>query len=294
MLYIVLPAYNEDAALPALLEDIETKCAAIPHQIIVVNDGSTDHTFDIIQNYAQTHKNVHGVNHEQNQGLGAAINSGFQYVLYQNELAQLKFNLETSIRKESSPAEARYREEYSLENLPGNLHQKIREAPDVVITMDADNTQPADCIPLLYEEICSGADLVIASRYVQGGEQHGLSLGRRGLSWGAGKFMQFFAPIQGVRDYSCGYRAYRLKLLAEGTRQYGPNIIKSRNFSGMVELLLKLAPYAERVSEVPLKLHYELKKGASKMRIGATIWGYIQLIYQLKRQKWSTVEWAEE
>lgn len=267
MLYIVLPAYNEEEALPVLLEDIEHNCAAIPHQIIVVNDGSTDRTLDVVQGYAQTHSNVHGVNHEQNQGLGAAINSGFQYVLNFND--------------------------YQV-NLLDDLDQKKQEVPDLVITMDADNTQPADCIPLLYDEICSGADLVIASRYVQGGEQHGLSLGRRGLSWGAGRFMRFFAPIKGVRDYSCGYRAYRLKLLAEGTRQYGPNIIKSRNFSGMVELLLKVAPFAERVTEVPLKLHYELKKGASKMRIGATIWGYVQLIYQLKRKKWSAVEWAEE
>jgi len=266
MLYIVLPAYNEDQALPELLADIDHNCAAIPHQIVVVNDGSTDSTFDVIQNYAQTHDNVHGVNHEQNQGLGAAINSGFQYVLNHN---------------------------YQV-NSPDKLTSEKQDSPDIVITMDADNTQPADCIPVLYDEICSGADLVIASRYVQGGEQHGLSFGRRGLSWGAGRVMRFFAPIKGVRDYSCGYRAYRLRLLAEGTRQYGPNIIKSRNFSGMVELLLKVAPFAERVTEVPLKLHYELKKGASKMRIGATIWGYLQLIYQLKRNKWSTVKWAEE
>ena len=266
MLYIVLPAYNEDEALPVLLEEIEQSCAAIPHQIVVVNDGSTDSTLDVVQNYAQTHGNVHGINHEQNQGLGAAINSGFQYVLSRN----------------------------GGKNFSENPDQEIKAVPDIVITMDADNTQPADHIPLLYQEICSGADLVIASRYVQGGEQHGLSIGRRGLSWGAGKVMQFFAPIKGVRDYSCGYRAYRLKLLAEGTRQYGPNIIKSKNFSGMVELLLKVAPYAERVSEVPLKLHYELKKGASKMRIWPTILGYLQLIYQLKRKKWSTVEWVEE
>lgn len=266
MLYVVLPAYNEEQALPELLADIEQNCREIPHHIVVVNDGSTDSTLDIIHKYTQTHANVHGVNHIQNQGLGAAINSGFQFVLNHN---------------------------YQL-NSSGNLYPEETNCPDIVITMDADNTQPADCIPLLYNEICSGSDLVIASRYVQGGEQHGLSLGRRGLSWGAGRVMQFFAPIKGVRDYSCGYRAYRLELLAEGTRQYGPNIIKSRNFSGMVELLLKVAPFAERVTEVPLKLHYELKKGASKMRIGATIWGYLQLIYQLKRNKWSNVEWAEE
>lgn len=267
MLYIVLPAYNEDEALPALLEDIEQNCASIPHQVVVVNDGSTDRTLDVVRNYARTHKNVHTVNHDQNQGLGAALNSGFQYVL--------NFNLNQG-------------------NLLENSVYMEQEVPDMLITMDADNTQPADCIPLLYEEICSGADLVIASRYVQGGEQHGLSLGRRVLSWGAGRVMRFFVPITGVRDYSCGYRAYRLALLAEGTRVYGPNIIKSRNFSGMVELLLKVAPFAERVSEVPLKLHYELKKGASKMRIRATIWGYVQLIYQIKRKRWSTVEWAED
>jgi len=271
MLYIVLPAYNEDEALPVLLEEIEHTCATIPHQIVVVNDGSTDSTLDVVQNYAQTHSNVHGINHEQNQGLGAAINSGFQYVLSHNNQSQ-----------------------NDQSNLLEHLEHKLQEAPDIVITMDADNTQPADHIPLLYEEVCSGADLVIASRYVQGGEQHGLSIGRRGLSWGAGRVMQFFAPIKGVRDYSCGYRAYRLKLLAEGTRQYGPNIIKSKNFSGMVEILLKVAPYAERVSEVPLKLHYELKKGASKMKIWSTILGYLQLIYQLKRKKWSAVEWVEE
>ncbi len=267
MLYIVLPAYNEAEALPALLEDIEQNCAPIPHQIIVIDDGSTDSTSDVVQSYAQTHKNIHRVKHDQNQGLGAALNSGFQYVMNLNE-------------KQGNQLE--------------NARHQDREVPDMVMTMDADNTQPADRIPLLYKEICSGADLVIASRFVQGGEQHGLSLGRRSLSWGAGKFMHYFAPIPGVRDYSCGFRAYRLSILAEGTRQYGPNIIKSRNFSGMVELLLKVAPFAELVTEIPLELHYERKKGVSKMRIRATIWGYILLIYQIKRKRWNGLKWAEE
>lgn len=266
MLYIVLPAYNEDQALPALLEDIEQSCVHIPHQIVIVNDGSTDRTLDVVGEFAQTHQNIHKVNHPQNQGLGAALNSGFRYVMeFNNHSNQIDRQVNNN-----------------------------QETPDTVITMDADNTQPAECIPILYEAICAGSDLVIASRYVAGGEQNGLSFGRRGLSWGAGRIMQYFAPIKGVRDYSCGYRAYRLSILAEGARQYGPEIIKSRNFSGMVELLLKIAPFAERVSEIPLKLHYELKKGASKMKIWPTIWGYVQLIYQIKRNKWRTVEWAEE
>lgn len=263
MLYIVLPAYNEAGSLPVLLENIEQTCAHLPHLVAVVNDGSTDTTSEVVKRYAHTYPTVHQVNHQQNQGLGAALNSGFQYVL----------------------------------NYNSSVHHSLGQeeiVPDIVITMDADNTQPADRIPLLYEAICSGADLAIASRFVDGGEQHGLSFTRKVLSWGAGKVMNYFVPISGVRDYSCGYRAYRLSLLAEGTRQYGPNIIQSRNFSGMVELLVKMAPLASKVTEIPLKLHYELKKGASKMKIWATIWGYVQLIYHFKRQRWSTVEWVEE
>lgn len=267
MLYIVLPAYNEAAALPDLLEDIEQNCARIAHQIVVINDGSTDRTAEIVQAYAQTHKNIHGVNHAQNQGLGAALNSGFQYVMNLNE---------------------------KQDNRSENDSHLLQEVPDMVITMDADNTQPANQIPLLYEKICSGSDLVIASRYVQGGEQHGLSIGRRGLSWGAGKFMHYLAPIPGVRDYSCGFRAYRLSVLAEGFREYGPNIIKSRNFSGMVELLLKVAPFAGLVTEIPLDLHYERKQGVSKMQIRATIWGYILLVYQIKQKRWNREKWAQE
>lgn len=267
MLYIVLPAYNEAAALPKLLKDIEQNCAPISHQIVVVNDGSTDRTLEVVNQYSFMHKNVHVVNHDQNQGLGAALNSGFQYVLNYNQIHS---------------------------SLSENGISGEQEVPDMLITMDADNTQPADCIPLLHEAICSGADLVIASRYAQGGEQHGLSFVRRTLSWGAGRVMHYFFPIAGVRDYSCGYRAYRLSILAEGTRMYGSNIIQSDNFSGMVELLLKVAPLAASITEVPLKLHYELKNGASKMKIWATIWGYVQLIYQMKRKRWSAVEWAEE
>lgn len=259
MLYIVLPAFNEAGSLPLLLDSLEEVCTDLPHLIAVVNDGSTDATAEVISRYAAKYPSIHPVNHSENQGLGAALNTGFQYVLRHNQKAQT-----------------------------------LTEIPDMVITMDADNTQPADHIPLLVEAIRAGADLAIASRFVEGGEQHGLSSLRKLLSWGAGQVMSHFIPIDGVRDYSCGYRAYRLALLAEGTRVYGPQIIQSRNFSGMVELLLKIAPLAGTVTEIPLKLHYELKQGASKMKILATIWGYFLLIYQFKRQRWSSVEWAEE
>lgn len=257
MLFIILPAYNEEKALPGVLADIELNCFGLPHKVIVVDDASTDHTFSFVKHYKLEHPNVELIRHEENKGLGGALMSGFQKV--------------------------------------SNVQEQNSECmPDIVVTMDADNTHPADRIRLLCHEIKSGADLVIASRYVQGGTQYGLSVLRRILSWGAGNVMKMFFPIEGVRDYSCGYRAYRLSIIKEAMQVYGDTLLESRNFSAMVELLLKVTPFCRKVCEIPLHLHYERKQGASKMHIWATILGYMALIYRFRHDNKRNMEWIEE
>lgn len=257
MLFVVLPAYNEEAGLIDLLEDIESSCRTIPTQIIVVNDASTDSTRRIAEEYTQLHPNVSVLSNDENKGLGGALMTGFQYVF------ALRANGQA-------------------------------DPEDVIVTMDADNTHPPDRIPLLLHEIHSGADLVIASRYAPGGEQYGLNRLRRILSWGAGKVMSFFFPVAGLRDYSCGYRAYRASLLERVYHTYGEQLIENRSFAAMVELLIKVVGFCHEVREIPFALHYEKKQGSSKMRILATILGYFTLIIRLKKETWSSMEWAGE
>lgn len=258
MLFIVLPAFNEEEALPGLLRDIETICGKIPYRLVAVDDGSTDRTLDILRSYADKAGNMEIVQHEHNKGLGEALLSGFNRV-------------------------ADYR-----------VRHTGKEELDVVITMDADGTHPADRIPPLYLAIAQGVDIAIASRFAPGGGQSGLKVSRRLLSWGAGKVMRSVFPISGVKDYSCGYRAYRYSVLTEGLRVYGEELMQSRNFAATVEILLKLAPMCSWLSEVPLRLHYERKKGVSKMRVWATMLGYLRLIYRLKFALRGQMEWAEE
>ncbi len=264
MLFVLLPAYNEERALPILLADLETTCAKLAHRIIVVDDGSTDGTLEVLKSFANQCENVDIVEHGQNLGLSQALKSGFHRILA-----------------------------FRAEDFDKQMYEN-KSISDVVITMDADNTHPTDRILLLCAQIETGADLVVASRYAPGGEQFGLKFGRKLLSWGAGKVMQFFFPLDGIQDYSCGYRAYRLNLLQKGFRVYGEKLIENCSFAGMVELLLKLAPLCSKISEVPLQLHYERKEGVSKMKIWTTIWGYVQVIYCLKRQSTGSMEWVEE
>lgn len=148
----------------------------------------------------------------------------------------------------------------------------------VLVCMDADNTHDPAVIPALLARIDEGYDVVIASRYAPGGEEVGLSLMRSILSWGASTTLKLFLPVEGARDYSCGYRAYRGSTLALGFEAHGDGLITETGFVASAEVLLRLAYLPSRVAEVPLVLRYDLKGGASKMNITDTIKRYLRMI----------------
>lgn len=151
----------------------------------------------------------------------------------------------------------------------GIEHVLARAGPDdVLATMDADHTHPPELMPGMWTRIEQGADLVIASRYQRGAEIHGLVWYRRWISSAASWVLRLLFP--GARDYTCGYRLYRVSLLAWGARRYGPEFLNQRGFSVMVDLLLKLRRRARRIEEVPLVLRYDRKRGVSKMKLVKT------------------------
>jgi len=148
----------------------------------------------------------------------------------------------------------------------------------VVVGMDADNTHDPSVIPAMLAKLEEGYDVVIASRYAPGGREVGLSLLRSVLSRGASMTLRLFLPVSGVRDYSCGYRAYSAAVLERAFAAFGDEFITESGFVSSAEVLLKLAYLPSRVAEVPLVLRYDRKGGASKMDIGDTIRRYVRLI----------------
>ena len=141
---------------------------------------------------------------------------------------------------------------------------------DLLVSMDADHTHPPELIPSMVARTAAGADLVIASRYREGSEIHGLVAWRRHLSDVASLVMRVLFPC-GARDFTCGYRAYRVGLLRRGQALYGRHFLNQAGFSVMVDILLKLRRHARRIEEVPLILRYDRKRGPSKMRVLRTI-----------------------
>lgn len=147
-----------------------------------------------------------------------------------------------------------------------------RLAPaDVLVTMDADNTHPPALMPALLGALDAGAELAIASRYQPGAQQHGVPSHRRWLSEGVRRLVAGLVPVAGVRDYTCGYRAYRVALLHRARARGVWPLSRERGFAAMLDVLLALGSVGARVAEVPLDLRYEERGAGSKMRVAATV-----------------------
>ncbi|HHW14033.1 MAG TPA: glycosyltransferase [Firmicutes bacterium] len=155
-------------------------------------------------------------------------------------------------------------------------------AEDIVITMDADNSHEPRYVPAMVAALEKGYDVVIASRYRPGAKEVGLSWERSVMSRAVNLMLAVLFPIPGVRDYTCGYRAYRAQVLQGMFSHYGERLVESTTFSAMAELLLKAGMLGARMTEVPLVLRYDQKAGTSKMKVLRTILDYLRLMAVLR------------
>jgi glycosyltransferase involved in cell wall biosynthesis len=74
-LTVVVPAFNERENLPRVLGELHEwgRAHARDFEILVIDDGSSDGTYDVIQK----HTEIRVIRHERNQGLTAALRTGF-------------------------------------------------------------------------------------------------------------------------------------------------------------------------------------------------------------------------
>ena len=76
---IIIPAYNERESLPELVEWIDRVMSAggYSHEIIIVDDGSTDGSWQTVRRLADGRPDIHGISFRRNYGKSAALYCGF-------------------------------------------------------------------------------------------------------------------------------------------------------------------------------------------------------------------------
>ena len=162
------------------------------------------------------------------------------------------------------------------------------QCPDSIFlcVMDCDNTQdPVYLVDMLEARKKTGADVVIASRYQKGAEVKGVSKVRLLMSESAKHVFSVVLAIPGVKDYTCGFRLYGRNILQHALKRFGSGLIQEKGFTCMVELLYKLHCCGGVIVEIPFKLRYDYKRGASKMAVLKTAARSVRLARRLKKIK---------
>jgi glycosyltransferase involved in cell wall biosynthesis len=79
-LSIVIPLYNEEESLPELCEWIVRVMHEnhYSYEVIMVDDGSTDDSWCVIEHISSNNSNIKGIKFQRNYGKSAALNEGFK------------------------------------------------------------------------------------------------------------------------------------------------------------------------------------------------------------------------
>ena len=150
---------------------------------------------------------------------------------------------------------------------------------DIIVRLDCDDTHEPEYIFELIDKLNEGYDVVNTSRFQPGGGQRGVTAYRAFISYAANVFMKILFNIHGVKDYSCGYRAYRVKIIKDAIKLFGNGFIqlKGLGFTSTIEIIVKLKLMGGRFAEVPFELRYDKKASPSKMVTSITTLGYFTM-----------------
>jgi dolichol-phosphate mannosyltransferase len=147
---------------------------------------------------------------------------------------------------------------------------------EVVVEMDADGSHQAQDLPEILLAL-PGADLVIGSRWTQGGSVQNWPISRLFLS----RFGNLYARLMlGTRifDMTSGFRAYRASFL----KTIVAETVSSQGYSFQVELAYRAAKTGV-VKEVPITF-VERAEGSSKMTLRIVIEALIKIqIWGIRR-----------
>ncbi|HEX6817774.1 MAG TPA: polyprenol monophosphomannose synthase [Ktedonobacterales bacterium] len=151
------------------------------------------------------------------------------------------------------------------------FHYAIEHGYELVFEMDADYSHDPRYLPS-FLQAAQSADLVIGSRYVEGGGTPNWSALRRFISSGGNIFARTVLRIP-VKDCTAGYRCYRTSALAT----LNLDAIRAQGYAFQVEMAYNFWKSGYRVREVPI-IFVDRRVGKSKMSRKIFVEGFLWVI----------------
>ena len=209
-------------------------------EVLVIDDASPDGTGDWCDEFARQEPRFHCLHRSGKLGLGTAVLAG--------------------------------------------LAAAQERGFDLVVNMDADFSHPPSALPRLIdklqEDVSPPIDVVIGSRYVEGGRIENWSWLRRWLSRTVNAYARIWLRLP-VRDCSGGYRGFRTACL----RRLDPTRVKARGYAFFEEHLWHLQRIGARFAETPITFE-DRREGASKVSVREAVSALWFLLCLGLRARW--------
>ncbi len=239
MIYVVLPAYNEEDALEPLSEKIALTMREMDaeYEIVVGDDGSRDRTSEILRELGQRYP-MHVITHVRNRGLGETIRDCFEYV------ADVGTRHDILVRMDCDDThEPRYIKA---------MAQKLMDGDEVVIASRYAPGGDQIGVDLYRRTISRCANLLMKTFF---------------------PMKNVWEYTCGYRAYRVAFLKDAIQIY--GNRFID---LKGMGFTGTVEKIIKAKQMGARVGEVGFVLRYDQKMSDSKVVTSLTTLGYLVLI----------------
>ncbi|WP_160327237.1 glycosyltransferase [Ferroacidibacillus organovorans] len=144
---------------------------------------------------------------------------------------------------------------------------------DVIAVMDADLQHPASMLPAMLEQVDHGAEVVIASRFIPGGSDGGLSLNRKIIS-GVARYLSriLLHRIRPIKDPTSGFFMFRREVI---------DTVELRPIGWKILIEVLARGKSDKVVEVPYDFHAR-SAGESKMSLREQ-WNYMKHLFILMK-----------
>lgn len=144
-----------------------------------------------------------------------------------------------------------------------------------VVEMDADFSHQPRHLPELLRAV-DGADLVLGSRYIEGGAAENWGLGRRLLARGGSRYARSVLGLP-YSDLTSGYKLFRREVL----EAIELSTVQTTGYAFQIELTYRAWRKGFRIREVPI-VFFERTAGRSKLGAGVVA----QAVTEVWRMRW--------
>jgi glycosyltransferase involved in cell wall biosynthesis len=259
---VVIPVFNEEESLPELTNWISRVMHdhGFSYEVIFVNDGSSDTSWEVIQDLAEQSNSIKGINFTRNYGKSAALDAGFK-----------KASGEVVITMDSDLQD-------SPDEIPGLFHMIKNEGFDVVSGWKKERHDPiSKTIP---SRFFNGV-----TRWISGIKLHDFNCGLKAYRLKVVKNIQIYGEMHRYIPLLAkwnGFAKIGEKVVQHQSRKYGVSKFGFERFlNGFLDLIS--VSFVHRYKKKPM--HFFGLLGTVSFLTGflITCWLIFQKIYGLSQ-----------